>query len=329
MILIHPTCWIFELTTLPGKWMSFKIMTALVLCSPSIAEKVGIAYYYDCGLVLQKLSYWRIRTVLGRILGALPNVQSLCGWIGPCPPIEFDPPLPGSFQPTHIQLKARRITPVQRVQYDNVIYLGNPGNHYDRHVDTAPRADEDLSAYIAEMTIDDSYIIPESPIKQLSTVSVQAVKLKKLPLDITIQQSGRLAKDDNLKKVEFRASIIFKIDNNEAPISYTLYTNPLFVTPPPCYEGPKGPHEVHLRELKGYQMEPWTVERLKDHVPDDDEEHRIMVVNATGKGAEVLARAWCSERGKNAIVRREGGPCYVCSINCAMMMNVGVLLWIS
>ena len=35
---------------------------------------------------------------------------------------------------------------------------------------------------------------------------------------------------------------------------------------------------------------------------------KVMVINATGKGAaEVLARAWCSERGRSAVVRRKGG----------------------
>ena len=240
----HLADWIFGLM-LPGKWMSFKIMTALVLCSPSITEKVGIAYYYDCGLVLQKQSYWRIRTVLGRILGALPSVQCLCGWIGPCPPVEFSPPLPGSFKPRHIRLKARRIAPNKPVPDDNVIHLGS---RYDRYEDTRPKADEDLPAYIAEMTTDDSYVIPEPPVKQLSTVSAQAIKLKKLPLDISVNRTRSLSRDDDVEKeAEFRASIVFQIDNNEAPVTYTSYTNPLFVTPPPCYGGPKGPHEVQLR----------------------------------------------------------------------------------
>lgn len=254
-------------------------------------------------------------------------MQCVCGWIGPCPPVEFSPSLAGSFNPRHIRLKARRIAPVKPVPDDNVVHLGG---RYDRYEDTRPRTDEDLPAYVAEMTTDDSYVTPEPPVKQLSTVSVQMIKLKKLPLDISVNKKKSLSKEDDVEQeAEFRASIVFQVDNNEAPVTYTLYTNPLFVTPPPCYGGPKGPHEVHLRELKRFQKEPWTVERLKDHVPDDDEDGGIMVVNATGRGAEVLARAWCSERGKNAVIRREGGPCYVCSMRCATMVDVGVVVWVS
>jgi hypothetical protein len=89
-------------------------------------------------------------------------------------------------------------------------------------------------------------------------------------------------------------------------------TNPVFVTLPPCYGRLEGLHEVHLREMPKYQRNVWTIERLKDHTPEDVDD--VMVINATGAGAEVrvLARAWCSERGKNAAIRQSGGPCYVC-----------------
>jgi len=56
-----------------------------------------------------------------------------------------------------------------------------------------------------------------------------------------------------------------------------------------------------------------------------------MVINATGKGAEALARAWCSERGKNAVIRRSGGPCFVCAIGAASKagLGTGILIWVS
>jgi hypothetical protein len=89
----HIYDWLFGMT-LPGKWMSFKIVATLVLCTPSLSESLGAAYYYDCGLLLPKQAYWRVRSGLDRILGCLPRVISLCGWIGPCPAMEIDPPLP-------------------------------------------------------------------------------------------------------------------------------------------------------------------------------------------------------------------------------------------
>lgn len=46
------------------------------------------------------------------------------------------------------------------------------------------------------------------------------------------------------------------------------------------------------------------------------------------EGAEVLARAWYSERGKNAITVRKNGPCVTCAVNCAIMLRLTVVLWI-
>ncbi|KAJ3566753.1 hypothetical protein NP233_g6809 [Leucocoprinus birnbaumii] len=43
---MHLHDWLYGIV-LPGKWYSFKIMTALVLCTASIKEKVGVAHYYD------------------------------------------------------------------------------------------------------------------------------------------------------------------------------------------------------------------------------------------------------------------------------------------
>ncbi|KAI9668494.1 MAG: hypothetical protein M1829_005372 [Trizodia sp. TS-e1964] len=84
VILAHLHDWLFD-TKLLGQWFSFKIMTALILCLPAMDQtSPGIAHAYDCGLSMPGKSYWRIRTVRGRVLGCLSNVTSLCGWLGPC-----------------------------------------------------------------------------------------------------------------------------------------------------------------------------------------------------------------------------------------------------
>ena len=89
----HLANWIFGLA-LPGKWMSFKIMTALAPLHAFDYRTTGIAQYYECGLILQKYSYWRVRTVLGRVLGSSPGAISLCRWTGPCPAFELTQLLP-------------------------------------------------------------------------------------------------------------------------------------------------------------------------------------------------------------------------------------------
>lgn len=325
---IHLHDWLFGLT-LPGRWFAFKIMTALILCTPSIRDKVCIAHYHQCGLSLPTRSYWRVRTVLGRVLGCLPGVISLCGWIGPCPPVQFEPSLPA--KPRHIRIKSRRVSPIE--QTDNAARY--------RWSATRIQSNEEIGPYLADMKDPSKWIIPEPPVRDISTCSIESVKLTKLPLRINIAQKAASVSPDDEEEMlnienetEYRASIVFRRDDNTDPITYKLFTNPVFVTLPSCHPGPKGKfHEIHMRELK-YCQNIWTIERLKEHtseadLDENDGEARVMVINATGKGAEVLARAWCSERGRNAVIRRAGGPCFVCAVRAASKggLGTGVLIW--
>jgi len=167
VINIHLHDWIFGIV-LPGKWFSFKIMTALVLSTPSI-NQTGPSFYYECGLSLANKSYWRIRTVLGRVLGCLPGVISLCGWIGPCPRIMFESVSEkDSKKPRHIRVRTRRLAPIQHKPdpNDGVIYL-NSGR--DRYKETRILPDEEIEPYLADMRDPSRWIIPEAPIRQIST----------------------------------------------------------------------------------------------------------------------------------------------------------------
>jgi len=322
--------WLYG-TMLPGKWFSFKIMTALIFCTPSIdVDKVAVAPYYDCGLSLPTRSYWRVRTVLGRVLGCLPGVISLCGWIGPCPRVEFDPPVQGD-KPRHIRIKTRRValTDCNSDSDNAVIHIGS---RYARQEATRIQPNEEVGSYLAEMRDPSNWVVPEPPVRDVGTCEIESIRLKRLALDINVAQKAAKGMLDDLGvelKTEYRASITFKMDNNESAVTYKLFTNPVFVTPPPCRPGPKGAHEVHIRELPRFQKNIWSIERLKDHTAEDSDDDEVMVINATGKGAEVLARAWCSERGKSAVIRRIGGPCFVCAVRAASRgsLGTGVLIW--
>ena len=54
-----------------------------------------------------------------------------------------------------------------------------------------------------------------------------------------------------------------------------------------------------------------------------------MVVNATADGAEVLARAWCCEKGKSAVVNGQSAACFACAVRCVQMLFLDVLIWTS
>jgi hypothetical protein len=164
-------------------------------------------------------------------------------------------------------------------------------------------------------------------VRQVSTCELKLIRLKK---DLSGQYVPRYV--GAAPNAAYRAQLVFKMDDSKSLVTFKLHTNPVFVTVPPCHPGPKGQHECHLRELHRYEDKNiWTVEHLKDHKGEDVEGAQVMIINATGHGAELLARAWCSERGKHAVIRRAGGPCLFCAERAASLcgLGVGVLIWVS
>jgi hypothetical protein len=309
--------WLYG-TVLPGKWAAYKIMAALVHCTPSLTKTLGSAKYYECGLSLPKQSYWRTRSVFGRVLGCLSGVKSLCGWIGPCPPIDGP-------HPRYIRIKARRSAPQK--QDDGIIVIPSIwSGEGEETIQLKP--DEEVHQWIADVMDDSCWVSPEPPVRQMSNCTVVGIRVKALPLEANLAaKSSTMSKAEIDEETEYRASILFKIDN-APPITYTLYTNPVFVTVPPCH-GPG--HQVHTRVLPRYLRNTWDIENLKEASADEYDNNGVLVINATGNGAEAVARAWCSERGKNAVIRRNPGPCFVCAHNVASDKGLGVnvLIWVS
>jgi hypothetical protein len=124
-------------------------MCALIACTPSIRDSLGFAPSHDCGLSLPKRSYWRIRSILGRVLGCLPGVLSIGGWLGPCPAVEFDPSL--EDVPRHVCLTTRRvgILPHEAWEHNDPV---NYDKHIDRYEDLRVRDEEqELESWMAEV----------------------------------------------------------------------------------------------------------------------------------------------------------------------------------
>ncbi|KAK6535678.1 hypothetical protein TWF694_002131 [Orbilia ellipsospora] len=320
----HVIDWIYG-TTLPGEWMALKIMSAMILLTESV-KKEGIAPFYDCSFITKQRSYHRVRSALGRVLGCLPGVTSLCGWIGPCPPVTFDPPLQepigSSRQGKHIRLKARNIGLVDPPDpADNVIRIIGKTSHMT--LQPAPEDVQNFDGYLKEIKDPANWVVPAVPPKSASTAILHEVILKALPLESAVDTNDP---DSVEKKTEYRATLKFSIGNDGPGVSYTLFTNPVFVTPPPCSGGPKGlGHEVHKRELSQFKHV-IEAENLKDYTPEDE---KLVIINATGNGAEVLARAWCAERGRAAVIRRIGGPCLACTADIVLSLKQKVLIWVS
>ncbi|KAL3462784.1 hypothetical protein BJX64DRAFT_258587 [Aspergillus heterothallicus] len=326
-IVFHLHDWLLGVT-LPGKWFSFTIMAALVMCTPDLANDLGVALYYEAGIFLPTVSFWRERSVLGRVLASFPGVVSLNGWVGPCPPVKVVGKS-DNMKPRYMNLKAQDMLPSEYttvVDMNDVIIQPRP---------EAPpmRSDEDAERYIAEVQDSSKWSIPEPPVQRVNSCEIREIRVKAFPHhpDVAARiATGEFDELDADNETEYLASIEFQLGDSSATVTYTLHTNPVFVALKPCFPGRDGAHPVHARDLGKYKNI-WTVDKLKDYTLDGWKPDDVLIINATGNGERVLAQAWCAERGKNAIIRTKEGPCFACAIRAAGKagLGLGVLIWVS
>jgi hypothetical protein len=298
------TCdWLFGLT-LPGKIFRHRIMCCLVYASPSV-RSFNPAPFWDNGLVVRNKSYWPRRSVLGRVLGGLKNPRSVCGWIGPFPAPD------GGF-PGWIRLNARRVdipVPVSTTETSLQSLGFGPMDEID-----SPQA------ILQSITDPNEWIQtcpPSRPTNDSSRSVFKAIHLTEIP-NATVTPAG--ASTAGTSK-EYRASLDFEV--NGSPICYTLYSNPIFVYAPPCI----GTHTMHRRQAQNYLSNVVRVADLKEaYTPSDS----LVIIDALGQGEEVVARAWCAERAKHAVIRRDGECCFTCATGVATGyagLGVNVLIW--
>lgn len=290
--------WLYGLI-LPGKHFRHRIMSCLVYSSPTI-RSINAAPFYENGLIVANKSYWPKRTVLGRVLGGLRNSKAVCGWIGPVP-------APRGKVAGWIRLNARKVNvlvPVVR-EADPLASFGFDSN--------------DLSnAIIEQITKPSEWISPTPPFLQPNDPSRSNFKGYELTL---LSSHPGPSLDPSLPPEEYRATLEFEI--NGSPTKYTLYSNPMFVAAPPCV----GSHIMHRREAQKYLDETVRVPDLKDAYPADDQ---MLIINALGPGEELVARAWCAERARHAVVRRGEDCCFSCATAIASKHSgtgANVLIW--
>jgi hypothetical protein len=129
--------------------------------------------------------------------------------------------------------------------------------------------------------------------------------------------------------LHYSARIDFCLGRSGTSITFTLYTNSVFIAVPPC----RGSHKIDPRAAGRYTFVLRGIEELSRISKKGDAAARmaILVINATGGPAsKVFARAWCCHTGTNAVIwRREGGKC---CFKCALMvastdgLGTGVLI---
>ncbi|KAF3914324.1 hypothetical protein AA313_de0203241 [Arthrobotrys entomopaga] len=285
--------WLFGLVR-PGKLFRHLIMNCLVYSSPGIRDFQG-APTFTCGLVLHNRSYWPRRSVLGGVLGGLRNLTTVCGWVGPAP--KADGVVPG-----WCQVDARKVTiPIPCTKSQRTAEeLEEARIGPDGRVMNAEEQISDL-ADIAQ------WAVPTFPARSNPENKVVTFKAIRLML----QQDQAITTTLAPLKI-YRAAVDFDISGTQ--VSYTLYSNPTFVAAHPCV----GSHLAHRTETKAIRKTIIPAVDLKDTYL---QYNSLLVIDATLKGEEVLARAWCSERGCNAVVWRGDETCFACAALMTMSTN--------
>lgn len=288
--------WIYGLV-LPGKIHRHRIMCCLVHSTPAMSS-INSAPYWENGIIVKDKSYWPRRTVLGRVLGGMKGVKSVCGWIGPVPAPEEN--ISG-----WVRLKARNIDIPVPVSVSTSSQTALQDFGFDELSGTAISAEAILHSIINP----DEWVQVSPPTaarqSNASSVQLKAIHLVKLPVSVAASTTI-----STLPPEEYRASLDFEI--NGQIVSYTLYSNPLFIAAPPCVNGP---HVLHQRQAQKYKENVVLATRLGGNYSAADQ---LLVVDATGEGEEVLARAWCAERGRHAVVRRGEECCFSCAASVAV-----------
>ncbi|KFZ00102.1 hypothetical protein V498_00285 [Pseudogymnoascus sp. VKM F-4517 (FW-2822)] len=298
--------WLFGLVLSGGQFV-YHIMGALVCATPS-HRSLGSAKYYAASLIIDGKSYWRAKSAVGRVFGGMRGIKEVCGWVGPCPaPIEDS--ITGWVRTRAAEVgfaKPGKII-VRNFDFDDDSVFRNTSTSSW----ATPKEETLTPQWFADMNNKAKWKAPEAPKPSSERCEFLGLHLKELqsstPPEVPQDQ-------------EYRASIDFKVDGK--PITYTLFSKPSFVASHPCINGP---HLQHSNDMKRFKNV-CAIRDLKklQRIPDE-----VLIINATCDGGELVARAWCSENGQHAVVRKGSDTCFACAVKMASMQGLAVncLIW--
>jgi hypothetical protein len=269
--------WVVGLT-LPGSIFPLTLLFGVHQACPSLnmspPEGNVQIRHGNFGLVFPQVSYWRNRSIIGRVLAVLPSVHEIGGWVGPCiSPIGLE-----SYRTPAAMVQIQTRPPAFKLQ----------------------NSTSDQQPYVPL----DGHLTWEEPL--LPQTSDEVCVLQKLHM-ISVPKDVDSATPGN-KVTAYRAKLDFLLLKGNKIISLTLYSHSIFVAAPPC----KGTHKIDPKSTKHYSRRIYEISQLDKAELNTD---GVTVINATGNGGHAIARAWCSEKGTNAIIwKRDGDCCFKCGL---------------
>ena len=294
-------------TMLPGNNFVFIIMSSLVMATPSV-KSIGELKYFSSGLVLENRSYWRSKFVLGRLFGGLKGVRAANGWVGPCPlPTDQrgESMSPGWWR---VQARSVEFKLAERTDFQADEDEGTSFSSLHHIADGVSRAD-----WIRTIGDRSKWVVPVGPVASSDVVEYTALRFERLDAANSEKNETPLQ----------RAFLDLMINGNLT--TFTIFSDPVFITSPRCVDSPHPVHERDLPKLSHIKR----VSELAEYVHDEE---RVLIIDATGEGeCELAARAWCCQNGRHAVVRRvSGGSCFSCAVLAASDHGIGVncLIWV-
>jgi hypothetical protein len=139
---------------------------------------------------------------------------------------------------------------------------------YERNDPVRMQPGGEMEEYLVQMKDPDSWVTPRPPVQEVSTVSIKSIYLREMALEVKVAAMGankELTEQQVANQTEYRASIVFSI------VTYVLYTNPVFVSVTQRGKTAEMKPICESFHFSRDQNNIWTVERLKDHMPDDFE----------------------------------------------------------
>lgn len=291
--------WIYG-THRPGKVFRNLLMTVLVESTASI-KSIGSSRLFLDGLILPNgYSYWPALSTLGRVLGGLRGVTQSCGIVGP-----VNIPISGLAAPKWCYAQAKQLPiPVPRSFNVNQLLsaLGITGTSTQGKVNL-------ITDPIGGFTASNQDITQYRPPRDLPPRSnpVSAATLKSINL-VADPQPLNVAVDPTLRAFSHRATLTFLLSPSSQTASFTLHSTPVFVTAPKCIGDE---HPIHSSVVeKAFQR----IIKASDLPGADPTRTEMIIIDARGEGEEVLARAWCAERERHAVVWRPDRCCFTCLV---------------
>jgi len=272
----------------PGSFFALATLGAVYELSATLRlhlpDKVVKLRHGLAGLVFPARAYWSTRCPVAKVLAPLAGVRQACGWVGPTPA----PVLPGDAGGADFGriLEVRAAPPPFPRLSTNA---------------PAPAAPVPAAPGVAGPRWDEA--VPPRPAGEVVTLTALRLSEHRDP-----QRGAEMAPT-------FDASVEFTVRG--APAVLALRTNVLFVAAVACRGN--APHRIPQAARTAYRVTGLeSVDLPGREAPAEGEDGPIVVIHAAGGHAnEVLARAWCCQVGRNAVVWKEGGGC---CFKCALLM---------